>query len=107
MASLARPLPPRSALATPDKRRRRPVPAISRRFQPANDLLRCLRMMTLKCPPLEDALDGLGHIQLTATERGVERHDPMREQPKHERRGAMTNEIIEDKQQAEWRQDFG
>ena len=38
-------------------------------------------------------------------QRRVQRHDPMRKQPEHEQRGAMTGEVVQHKQQPQRRQD--
>ena len=70
--SLAPPLP---ALAVPVEGRGLPVPGLCGLLEPAADLGGAPRVLAVEGAPLEDALDGLGHVQPAAAERGVERHD--------------------------------
>src|SRR5829696_1305351 len=78
--SLAPPLP---ALAVPQEGGGPPVPGLRRLLEPAADLGGALRVLAVEGAPLEDALDGLGHVQPAAAERGVERHDAVPAQPNH------------------------
>src|SRR3954452_5873162 len=66
--------PPLPAPAVPDERRGLPVPGLRGLLEPGADLGRALRVLTVERAPLEDALDGLGHVQPAAAERRVERH---------------------------------
>ncbi len=75
------PLAACSPLATPHEGRRVGVPAPYFRRQPGHQLGAGLRMVTLQRPPRENALHRLGQVQPGATQRRVERHDAVLEQP--------------------------
>ena len=60
------------AFAVPEKGRGLPVPGLRGLLEPGANLRRALRVLAVERAPLENALDGLGHVQPTATERGVE-----------------------------------
>src|SRR4051794_27093780 len=64
-------------------------------------------MVAFKRATDEDALDGLGHVQPGAAERGIEWHDAMVEQPADDRPAQMAGQVIPDQEQAERRQRFG
>src|ERR671928_180326 len=68
-------LPSLAAFAVPEEGRGLPVPGLRRLLEPGADLRWVLRVLAVERAPLEDALDGLGHVQPAATERRVERHD--------------------------------
>jgi len=104
MPSLACPLPPGLSLATPEKRRRLTVPATSGRLQPLDNLLWRLRMLAIQGPALADPLHGFRHVQPRAAQRGIERHDAMREQPQHEGSRGMPGEIVEHQEHPQRRQ---
>jgi hypothetical protein len=70
--SLAPPLP---AFAVPEEGRGVLVPGACRLLEPGADLGGAVRVLPVEGATLEDALDGLCHVQPTAAERGVERHD--------------------------------
>ena len=103
-AALTRALATGGAFAAPDKGRGLAVPAPGGRFEPANDLRRCLWVLTGQGPSLQDALDGLGHIQPGATQGRIQGQDAMLEQPKDQRRGLMTLQIVHHQQQTQRRQ---
>src|SRR5438876_7536284 len=69
------------ALAVPDERGWRGVPAHDGVVEPGDQVVLGLRLMPVERPTDEDPLDGLGHIQPGAAERGVQRQDPVPEQP--------------------------
>src|ERR671917_1988477 len=79
-ASLSPPLP---ALAVPDERRGLPVPGPGGLLESGADLGRAPRVLAVERAALEDALDGLGHVQPAAAERRVERHEPGPAEPEH------------------------
>src|SRR4028118_1002795 len=82
--SVAGPLsPPLPALAVPEEGRGLSVPGLGSPLEPAGDLGRAPRVLAVEGASLEDALDGLGHVQPTAAERGVERHDAVPAKPDH------------------------
>jgi hypothetical protein len=61
-------------------------------------------MVAVQRTALEDSLDGFRHVQPTASDRGVERHDAVREQPEDELRRVVAGQIVQDEQHAERRQ---
>src|SRR5215212_8487390 len=75
--------PPLAALAVPDKGGGLAVPGLGSLLEPCADLGGRLGMLARQGPALEDALDGLGHVQPTTAERGIERHDAVLAQPQH------------------------
>ena len=64
-------------------------------------------MVARKRPPDEDALDGFGQVQPGATERGVEWHDAMVEQPADDRPAQLAGQVVPDQEEPEWRQRLG
>lgn len=62
-------------------------------------------MLSIQRPPLEDALDGLRHVEPAAPNRRVEHHHAMREQPEHEVRRVVADQVVPDQQHTERRQD--
>src|SRR3954452_13819494 len=65
------------AFAVPEERRGLPVPGLRRLLEPGANLGRVLWMLAVERALLEDALDGLGHVQPTAaysTHRGQPFH---------------------------------
>src|SRR3954470_15539890 len=54
--------PPLATLAMPQEGRGLPVPGLRRLLEPGAGLRRALRMLAVERAPLEDALDGLGHV---------------------------------------------
>src|SRR5215211_2903552 len=78
--SLAPSLP---ALAVPEEGRGLPVPGLRGLLEPGADLGRAPRVLAVERAPLEDALDGLDHVQPAAAERRVEWHDAVPAQPGH------------------------
>ena len=96
-ASLTPALPP---FAIPDKRRGMPVPGLGRLFEPGADLRGSAWVLSIECTPFKDTLDGLGHVQPTATERRVEWHDPMLAQPDYHLGALVAGEIVPHQQHA-------
>src|SRR4249920_272869 len=83
------------ALAAPDERCRIGVPAARGRFEPAHDVRWRVRRLPIEGAADEDALDGLGHVQPGATQRRVQGHDAVRDQPEDERWRLVTAQIVE------------
>src|ERR1700756_5224065 len=77
------PAPSLTALAVPDKGCGLAVPGLGGLLEPSADLGGRLGMLTRQGPALEDALDGLGHVQPTAAKRRIEQHDAVLAQPQH------------------------
>src|SRR3982751_1158255 len=98
--------PPLATLAIPQEGRGLPVPGLRRLLEPGADLRRALRMLAVERAPLEDALDGLGHVQPAAAERGVERHDAVLAEPDHHLGILVAGEVVPYQEQAQRRQ-FG
>src|SRR3954471_20413415 len=57
------------------------VPAARRRLEPVDDVVRGGRVLAGERATDEDALDGFGHVEPGAAERGVQRHDAVLDQP--------------------------
>src|SRR5690349_1544648 len=91
--------PSLAALAVPDKGCGLAVPGLGGLLEPSADLSGRLGMLARQRPALEDALDGLGHVQPTAAERRVERHDAVLAQPQHHVCALMTSDIVPHQQQ--------
>src|SRR3982750_1311939 len=85
--------PPLVTLAIPQEGRGLPVPGLRRLLEPGADLRRALRVLAVERAPLEDALDGLGHVQPAAAERRVERHDAVPAQPDHHLGALVAGEV--------------
>src|SRR5215208_4861329 len=83
------------------------VPAARGRLEPVDDISRGGRCLSRERATDEDALDGFGHVEPGAAERGVQRHDAVLDQPQHQTRGLMAGQIVEDQQQTQGRQAFG
>src|SRR3954447_8354443 len=96
----ASPLP---GLAVPGQRRGLLVPSAGRLLKPSPDLGRALRVLTIEGAALQDTLDRLGHVQPTAAERCVERHDAVPAQPEHHLGCLMPGEIVPYQQDAQRR----
>jgi len=100
--SIAGPLSPSlPALAVPGERRGLPVPGLRSLLEPGADLGRVLRMLTVERAALEDALDGLGHVQPAAAKRGVERHDAVLAEPDHHLGTLVAGEVVPHEQHAQ------
>src|SRR5215218_5032348 len=95
--------PPLPALAVPEEGGGLAVPGLCGLLEPTADLGGAPRVLAVERAPLEDALDGLGHVQPTATERGVERHDAVPAQPDHHLGALMAGEVVPHEQGAQWR----
>src|SRR4051794_41967945 len=78
-----------------------PVPRFGGLLEPSADLCWALRMLAVERAPLEDALDGLGHVQPTAAERGVERHDAVLAEPDHHLGILVAGEVVPYQEQAQ------
>src|SRR4051794_41834055 len=83
-----------------------PVPRFGGLLEPSADLCWALRMLAVERAPLEDALDGFGHVQPAAAERGVERHDAVLAEPDHHLGILVAGEVVPYQEQAQRRQ-FG
>ena len=106
MSSLPTSLTAQCAFTTPDKGSRFPVPAASHRLQIGDDRLRGLWLLPVQGTPNENALDGFGHVEPGAAQRGIERHDPLLDQPAHHIRGPMSGQVIPDQQHPQGGQFF-
>src|SRR3954466_3025210 len=91
--------PPLAALAVPDKGGGLAVPGLSSLLEPSADLGGRLGMLARQGPALEDALDGLGHVEPTAAERRIERHNAVLAQPQRHFCTLMTGKIVPHQQQ--------
>lgn len=89
------PLASELAFAAPDERCRIGIPAARGLFEPAHDVCWRVRRLPFEGTADEDALDGLGHVQPGATQRRVQGHDPVRDQPEDERGGLVAAQIVE------------
>src|SRR3954471_21248560 len=87
------------AFAVPEEGRGLPVPGLRRLLEPGADLRRVLRVLAVERAPLEDALDGLGHVQPAATERRVERHDAVLAEPDHHLGSLVASEVVPDEEE--------
>ena len=76
-------------------------------LEPGADLGGALRVLPVEGATLEDALDGLGHVEPTAAERGVERHDAVPAQPEHHLGALVPGEVVPHQQEAQRRQRLG
>ena len=61
-------------------------------------------MLASECAALENALDGLSHVEPAAAERGVERHDAMLAEPEHHPDALVAGQVIPDEEHAQRRQ---
>src|SRR5664279_4646161 len=93
--------PSPAALAVPDKGCGLAVPGPGGLLEPSADLGGRLGILACQGPALEDALDGLRHVQPTAAERRIERHDAVLAKPHHHFCALMTGEIVPHEQQAQ------
>jgi hypothetical protein len=59
------------------------VPPDHRLVQPVDELVGALGMLAAESAALQDALEGLGHVEPGARERRVERPDAVLQQPAH------------------------
>src|ERR1700761_4748999 len=82
--------PSLSALTVPDKGCGLAVPGLCGLLKPGADLGGRLGLLARQGPALEDALDGRRHVQPTAAERRIERHDAVLAQPQHHFCALMT-----------------
>jgi len=61
-------------------------------------------MLAIECSSLQDALNRLGHVQVRATQRSKERHDPVGEEPEDEVRRVVPGKVVPDQQQSQRRE---
>src|SRR3954452_13860152 len=94
------------ALAMPDKGCGLAVSGLGGLLEPSADLSGRLGMLARQGAALEDALNGLGHVQPTAAKRRIERHDAVLAQPYHHVGALMTGKIVAHQQQTQWGQLF-
>ncbi len=92
------PLTAGSSLASPDKGCRVLIPSSCCGFQPLNELCWIGGRLTCERAADEDALNGLGHVQPTACNRRIERHDALCHQPVHQFRGLVSTQIVQHEQ---------
>jgi len=95
------------ALAGPLEWRGVGVPAARGGFEPVDDVVRGGQCLAGQRPANEDALDGFGHVQPGAAERGVQRHDAVRDQPQHEGRSLVAGQVVQNQQHPQGWQAFG
>lgn len=91
---------PLSSFTIPDEWGRTQVASPCDRLQTVNDGLNILRMKVIKCAALKDALDRLGHVQPTASERGINRQNTMMKTPDEPVGIFVSGQIIHHQQQA-------
>src|SRR4051794_26486169 len=60
-------------------------------------------MLAIERAALEDALDGLSHVEPAAAERGVERHDAMLAEPEHHPDALVAGQVVPDQEHAQRR----
>src|SRR5664279_1141569 len=63
-------------------------------LEPVADFGGAVRVLPVKGATLENALDGLGHIQPAASKRRVERHDTVPAKPEHHLGVLVAGEIV-------------
>src|SRR3989440_10061253 len=86
------------ALAAPDERRRMPIPALDGVGEPAHERLGVSRMLTRERPPLDDALQRLGHVEPGTSGRCPEQEDAVLGTPLHQARALVPGQIVQDEQ---------
>jgi len=87
--------PPVRSFAPPCTWGRMAVPGGCHHLKPGNDLVRRRWVTPFQRVSLQDALNRLGHIQPGAPQRGILRHNPMRETPADEVGRLMPGQIIQ------------
>ena len=83
------------------------IPACDGVVEPGDEVVLGLRMMSFESTTDEDALDGLGHVQPGATERGVQWHDAVVEQPADDRPTQMAGQVVPNQEESERRHRLG
>jgi hypothetical protein len=81
-------------LTAPDKGCRVLIPVCGNCGQPLTNLLATFRMLPLHGTPLQNTLQGFGHVQSTAAQGRVQRHDAVGAQPEHHLRALMADQVI-------------
>ena len=94
MPTLSLSLSPLLTFAAPFKGRGSQVPVRSNRLEPGDDLIGVGRMLPIQSTPLENTLNAFGHVQPTASQRRVQGHDPMGEQPQDKLGRGMSRQIV-------------
>ena len=89
------------AFATPHEGSRLHIPAPNGGGQPGQHLRHALRELPVERAPGDDALNGLGHVQPRAPQRGIEKENASLPAPLHERGGLMTSQVVPDQDQAD------
>ena len=92
------------AFAVPEEGCGLPVPGLRGLLKPGADLRRVLRVLAVERASLEDALDGLGHVQPAAPKWRVERHDAVLAEPNHHFGSLVAGEVVPDEEHAQRRQ---
>src|SRR6516162_6142427 len=98
------PLTTAAALTIPDEGSGVLVPSLDRLFEPLDDLLSALGMLTTESPTDDDALDGFSHVEPRPPDRGIERHDTVIEEPLNQISGQVASQIVQDQDDAQRRQ---
>src|SRR5215207_1267189 len=83
------------------------IPARDRVVEPGDQVNLRLGMVPLKGTTDKDPLDGLSHVEPGATERGVEWHDAVVEQPADDGPAQVAGQVVPDQEESERGQRFG
>lgn len=81
------------------------VPVSGNGFEGMNDVLRRSEDLTIERPALQQALNRLGHVEPTARQRGEHGQNAARKAPTQPVRGVMTDQVVQDEQDAQGWQD--
>jgi hypothetical protein len=100
MASLTTSLAASSAFAAPFEGSWVEVPTMCNTFQKGDDLLGSFWRLSCQAAAYQNALHRFGHIQPGATNRCVQRHDSMFDQPSYKAWRMVSTQIIPDEQHA-------
>jgi len=96
LVAFSKPLASLPTLATPLERGRLGIPTAHRSVQPLHDLLGTLGMLPRQCPPDEDALYALGHVEPTTAQGRVQQDDPLVMTPDDNLGAGMSHQIVPD-----------
>lgn len=106
MFALPTALTAQRAFTAPDKGSGLAVPAASHGLQIVNDGLGRLWLLTIEGAADENALDRFGHVEPGTAQRGIERQDPLLDQPAHHFCRTMPGQVIPDQQHPQGGQVF-
>ena len=93
--------PPLPTLAVPEEGCGMAVLRRGGLLEPGTDLGRVLWVLAVNGAPLEDTLNGLGHVEPAAAERGVERHDAVLAEPDYHLGCLMAGKVVPDQEHAQ------